>query len=85
MVEIGRSAKFYDMAVKQRVQVEQAQVSVIQGFLTSVDLYQKGILMQVDFVSRCLQQENILEYLQYMQDERYSQQEIKEELIGIRK
>jgi hypothetical protein len=85
MVEIGRSAKFYDMAVKQRVQVEQAQVSVIQGFLTSVDLYQKGILMQVDFVSRCLQQENILEYLQYMQDERYSQQEIKEELIGTRK
>lgn len=85
MVEIGRSAKFYDMAVKQRVQVEQARVSVIQGFLTSVDLYQKGILMQVDFVSRCLQQENILEYLQYMQDERYSQQEIKEELIGTRK
>ena len=84
MVEIGRSAKFYDMAVKQRVQVEQARVSVIQGFLTSVDLYQKGILMQVDFVSRCLQQENILEYLQYMQDERYSQQEIKEELIGTR-
>ena len=84
MVEIGRSAKFYDMAVKQRVQVEQARVSVIQGFLTSVDLYQKGILMQVDYVSRCLQQENILEYLQYMQDERYSQQEIKEELIGTR-
>jgi len=39
MIEIGRNAKFYDMDPKSRVKVEYANVSVIQGFLTSVDLY----------------------------------------------
>lgn len=39
MIEIGRNSKFYDMMEDQRSQVEQTNVSVIQGFLTSVDLY----------------------------------------------
>jgi aubergine-like protein len=54
MIEIGRNSKFYDMMEDQRSQVEQTNVSVIQGFLTSVDLYQKGLFLQIDFVSRCL-------------------------------
>ena len=45
MIEIGRNSKFYDMMEDQRSHVEQTNVSVIQGFLTSVDLYQKGLFL----------------------------------------
>ena len=82
MIEIGRNSKFYDMMEDNRAQVEQTNVSVIQGFLTSVDLYQKGLFLQIDFVSRCLQQESILDYIFYLQKEGWKENEIKNEIIG---
>jgi len=82
MIEIGRNSKFYDMMEDQRSHVEQTNVSVIQGFLTSVDLYQKGLFLQIDFVSRCLQQDTILDYIFYLQKEGWKENEIKQEIIG---
>jgi hypothetical protein len=54
MTEIGRTSKYFDCREDKRMYVEKSNIFVIQGFKTSVDLYQKGILLQIDFVSRCL-------------------------------
>jgi hypothetical protein len=64
MTEIGRTSKYFDCREEKRMYVEKSNIFVIQGFKTSIDLYQKGILLQIDFVSRCLQKNSALAYIQ---------------------
>jgi hypothetical protein len=51
--------------------VEGTNLFVIQGFKTSIDLYAGGKFLLIDFVSRCLQKDNALTYIQKLQDDKY--------------
>jgi hypothetical protein len=83
MTEIGRTSKYFDCREDQRMYVEKSNIFVIQGFKTSVDLYQKGILLQIDFVSRCLQKNSALVYIQELKKRGNTDKQIEEDLSSI--
>ncbi len=82
MYPVGRTKKYLlPSAVKK---IPDYPIEVWPGFYTSVNLCQKGLLLEIDYSSRILRQESVFEYIRHVQKGRPEgwKEAVKEGIVG---
>ena len=79
MNEMGRTSKYVYNDEKHINYLESYPLEVRTGFKTSIDLYASGLKLQVDYCSRVLRSDSVLDFIKSM---RGNINEIKDGLIG---
>jgi len=77
----GRTIKFYDM--KEHVDVPEHHLNIYKGFTTSIDIYESGIKLLVDYSTKIVRSRNLMQELMKNDIDISDRDAVKEYCIGM--
>lgn len=77
----GRTLKFYDM--REHVDIPNHHLHIYKGFTTSIDMYENGIKLLVDYSTKIVRSRNIMQELVQNDIDFNDRESVKEYCVGM--